>query len=590
MGSSSEVGASEVKIQCYKCSIKEVTVSAEWKASGAEISEQAVAKVFDSTKPERTKTIYLISSPQGVKPKIKTVRDAGGCPRENHRKYRMRWNEYTYVPQDKPSKPQIIPLSMPWKPYIVKSIPMSQDTEIQQEEELNIKCFEIGGALEALNFLPLPIPLNINTSTTCLYASCKEGAFNYNIVSYPDIKFKLEIEIGTDEAKKKRGGFSHFKSESFKLKRVLPNAKKRIDDAWGTEVKFCPPCVSFLTTYNGKKNGIERSKLEFKIDFDTDKEFINFLYHHDGRDVGFGSQGIQEIPRLIDKIKGLCLLIKYFCNSDFLKEFINFDVAKLQYKPWEFKLNTPSIDITFEGQYHTSKNLTRIGRLFDICVACSPLLGVTLTIDLLYLILTSLSMGTATGIYLMLTNLDKVLEKIFGKKYKEEHNISAPFKADIDLKLIITGAVNGDAHWFIDTTEEKNANSTSGSIEGEIKVDLEAGIRGGVDVFAIQVEGELSATASAGIKLLVGFENRILQGEGLAALFDIIFAGLKIKYVVYYKIGLAKTYKWGRDMNGEEKLLEKKSLFSTSKVFFEEKGKSNNENSAGAGGGSSETW
>ena len=590
MGSSSEVGASEVKLQCYRCSIKEVTVSAKWKAPGAEISEQAVAKVFDSTKLERTKTIYLISSPQGEKVKIKTVREAGGCQRENHRKYRMRWNEYTYAPQDKPSKPQIIPLTMPWKPYIIKSTPKAEEAEIKQEDDLNIKCFEIGGALEALNFLSLPIPLNINTSTTRLYASCKEGAFNYNIVSYPDIKFKLEIEINSEEAKKKRGGFSHFKSESFKLKRVLPNAKKMIDDAWDTEVKFCPPCVSFLTTYNGKKNGVERSKLEFKIDFDKEKEFVNFLYHHDGQDVGFGSQGIQEIPRLINKVKDLCALLKNVCNVKFLKELLDFDVAKLQYKPWEFKLNTPSIDITFEGQYHTSKDLTKIGRLFDICVACSPLLGVTLTIDLLYLILTSLSMGTATGIYLMLTNINKVLEKILGKDYKKEHKISSPVEADIFFKLEITGAINGDSHWFIDTTEKRNANSSSGSIEGEIKVDLKAGAKASVDVFLVQAEGELSATASTGIKLSVGFENRILQGEGLAALLDIIFSGLKLKYVVYGKVGLAKTRKWGRDMNGEEKLLEKKSLLSKSMVFFAEKQQNNNVNNGGAGGGSSRSW
>ena len=183
----------------------------------------------------------------------------------------------------------------------------------------------------------------------------------------------------------------------------------------------------------------------------------------------------------------------------------------------------------------------------------------------------------------------KELDKL-AADYKKEHKISSPVEADIFFKLEITGAINGDSHWFIDTTEKRNANSSSGSIEGEIKVDLKAGAKASVDVFLVQAEGELSATASTGIKLSVGFENRILQGEGLAALLDIIFSGLKLKYVVYGKVGLAKTRKWGRDMNGEEKLLEKKSLLSKSMVFFAEKQQNNNVNNGGAGGGSSRSW
>ena len=160
-----------------------------------------------------------------------------------------------------------------------------------------------------------------------------------------------------------------------------------------------------------------------------------------------------------------------------------------------------------------------------------------------------------------------------GQYWKKKYNATKPFECDIYFDLVLTGAVNGNVHWLIDTTETK-ANSTNGSIEGLIKVDLKAGIKASIRVlYFVSASGELSASATSGLKVKIGCKNRIAQGDGLTLSVDTSLMELKIKYCVEGSAGLFQTFSVGGGIKGEVVLWKEKKfdLFSGEAVFFTEK-------------------
>ncbi len=561
------VGASNIKVESYKCSVKKITVSTKWKAPTAEVPEEVTAIVYNNQWGNwGGKKIYLISSPEGKNIKIKTEREAGKCQREDHLKYVMSIGSKatsapatTIGPATNPAAQKAPTNTNNQNQNQKQSSPINKRV-ILKEEEFKIKCFALT-AIEAIKYCFLPIPAGKEKTSTSYfdYASCKEGSFSYNIVPYPDITFQLEVTIGTKEAKKRQGGFSHFERKATKLNQVDDKLISVVGDA-NTDLKFAPPKLSALTTYNGKKD-----EIEIAIDFDTDNEVFHFRYEHDSKKLELGSEGIQNIKKAFETFTNAIKFFKAVCSSQFINDFIGFDAKNLKksYSAYKWELSPPSVAISIGGQYHTSKDLLKIGKLYEICFACEPLIGLSLTIDLLFLILSAVSAGTATGFYVMLKNLDKVIGKILGDDYKKTYNDAKPFEADVYFNLIISGAINGSFRWIVDTTEQRNANSTSSSIEGVLKVDLEAGAKLSLDVFFVAVEGEASASASTGIKIKLGIENRMLQGNGLALLVEGIFLGFKIKYCIKGKASLMKTTSYGGSLvDGEAKILDTTQIFS----------------------------
>lgn len=590
------VGACKVNVESYKCSIKKITVSTKWKAPTAEIPEQVTTTVFDKQWAKwGGKSIYLISSPEGKDVTIKTERENGKCPRDNHRKYVMSKGiskDNTQVISQTPISPVGLsspnPVSQVTPIRNVKSQSttnqsttnpaqanqnstyQNKGTDIKAEEKLKINCFEISDVIEAIKYCLLPIPASKvkNSTTNFKYVSCNEGSFQYSIIPYPDITFKLELSIGTKETKKKQGGFSHLERNATKLNRTDDQLGELMGDA-NTDLKFSPPKINALTTFNGKKD-----ELEVNIDFDTDEEIINCRYKHDAKELEVGSEGIQFLFISYNKFFDLVKFLAKVCNGEFIQGFIGFDAKSLtqSYKPYKWKLSPPSISISFEGQYHTSKDLLKIGKLFDVCLACKPLIELSLTVDLLFLILSAVSAGTATGFYVMLKNLDKVIGKILGDDYKKAYKDTKPFEADVYFNLVLSGAINGSVHWLIDTTQEANSNSKLSSIEGIIKVDLEAGAKVSLDVFIVAVEGEASASGSTGIKIKVNTEQNGQQEKGIPIIVEGYFLGIKIKYCIKGKVALMKTASAGGSLvDGETKLLDTTQIFSKQWVLFDEK-------------------
>ena len=161
--SSSEVGANFANIENYKCSIKEITVSTEWSTPGELTSGTAVGMAFDCQKKEGRKTFYVVTSPKGKKIALKTVRNAGRCQREAHGMYKKTWDEYVvnekqvvYVPDDgfSPNNQcRTRENSVPWLSFVYDNVHLSNRFPIRESEQLTVKCFEIGGALGALNYL-----------------------------------------------------------------------------------------------------------------------------------------------------------------------------------------------------------------------------------------------------------------------------------------------------------------------------------------------------------------------------------------------------------------------------------------------------
>lgn len=614
MAGISEVGAAEVDVKSYKCSIKRITASTKWKAPSAELPETVTALVFDSNNPKEEKTIYLVTSPEGKKVTIKTVRDEGECKKENHKEYITSWIDYEKEEgeqeqdQDPSSydrteskfnikglmaaavKDAALSAALPYfLPYNLTRTPIKKEEVIKNESEQKIKCFEIAGVSAALKYWKLPLKLDYPYTTLFKHVTCKEGAFQYRIVSYPDISFSLELSVGTTETAKKKNGRSHFKRQTSQAKYLDDRAEALVKEGPRTDLKLEPPKLTASTTYNGGDD-----ELEVKLDFDKDEEFISLSYKHDPYEVKIGSEFIQELSGTIKKFKDCRDLINTFRNVEKNFKEIGIDLVK-NYKPYKFEFNPPNIFLSVEGQYHTSRDLTRIGKYYDICFGCDPLMSISLTIDLLFLILSAVSAGTAAGIIVMLKNLDKVIEKLLGKKYKDKYKDTKPFECDIFFDLVVTGAINGEADWIIDTTEEGNPNSNTGAIEGVLKVDLKAGVKASIKFFYfVSASGEISASGSSGIKLRIGFNNRVAQGEGLIVQLETIFLGITIKYCVRGSVGLTKTFNLGGSIEGETKLLDKKKIefLSVKKVFLEEKSGSYGKGYVGQGhgGGGGNGW
>ena len=604
MANISEVGASNVDVKSYKCSIKKIDVTTKWKAPSAELPETVKATVFDSENATKEKTIYLVTSPEGKKVTIKVERDEGKCTKENHKEYVTSWIDYKKDEENQEqdqeptsydrteskfnvkgllvaaTKDAALSMVLPYfLPYNLLKTPIKKEELIKNESIQEIKCFEIAGALEALKYWKLPLDLEYPYTTTFKHVTCKEGPFQYKIISYPDISFKLEASVGTTEKEKKKNGRSHFERQTNSAKYLKERGTALAEEAPKTDLKLKAPSFTASTTYNGGKD-----ELEVKLDFDRENDFIHFKYKHDPFEAEIGSGFIQDISGTLKKFKDCRDLVNKFRNVEKNFKKLGIDLVK-NYKPYKFEFNSPSIFLSVEGQYQTSKDLNRIGKFYDICLDCEPLMSISLTIDLLFLILSAASAGTAAGIIVLLKNLDKVIEKLLGKKYKEKYNDTKPFECDIYFDLVVTGAINGEAHWIIDTTEKSNWNSNTGSIEGVLSVDLKAGIKASIKFFYfISASGEISASGSSGIKLKIGFENRVAQGEGLIVPFETIFLGITIKYCLKGSVGLTKIFSIGGGFEGETELLDKRriEILSGKMVFLDEK--------SGAGGSGLNMW
>lgn len=552
---SSEVGACKINIESYKCSIKKITVSTKWKAPTAEIAETVTTTVYDNKNAKWGKTIYLVSSPEGKNITIKAERENGKCPRDDHKKYLMSLGKQNL---SLPSANLLNPKQPVSNSDNKKKTSQENEKEIKNEEELTIKCFNIDAIKESFKYLWFPIPIVKDNSTSFKYISCKEGTFQYIIISYPDISARLEFSIGT-EAKKNRNKTSPFEKKTSSLKNV-PSQLKQIDSkALDVELNFSPSLTA-TTTCNGGKD-----ELEFTVNFDKKKEFAHLKLKHDSNTIELGSEFLQDISGKLNSFVDIIKLLVKICEIDFLKELRQFDATKLvnNYKPYKLNLAPPNVLFFYEGKYQTSKDLTKIGKLIDIGIACEPLIKISFTVDLLFLILSAVSAGTATGFYVMLKNLDKVIGKILGDNYKKTYKDTKPFEADVYFNFIVSGAINGSLHWIINTTEKANTNSYSGAIKGVLKADLEAGAKLSLDVFIVAVEGEASASGSTGIKIKLGLENRILQGSGFVYLIEGIFLGIKIKYCVKGKVGLMKTTSYGGSLvDGDATLMKETYLFS----------------------------
>ena len=587
MPSLSEVGASDVHVEDYKCSIESITVTNKsWKKPGAKVSTEVTATVFDNQTIKSGKTIYVISNPQGKKVIVRAKKKDGQCSRPEHKKYKIVASDYNSslrqhpIPFTASNIPQLV------RPYVLKNTPLTTQETLGYDKEFSVKCFEIGGVLEAFKYLKLPIPVDKEDKATFSFHRCKEGAVKFNIISYPDFNYSLKFKVGWKEEEKRKNNTSHFERATSSRTYTDDRQKALVKEGLDTKVKLAPPSVEASMSYNGG-----RDKQELKIDFDTKKEVFNLHLERDGRQLEIGSELIQDAVGGFKKVRALGRLLGKFANAEFLKDLVDFDPTQLvdNYKAYKFKLNPPSVSVFVTGQYCTSQDLARVGRYLVIGCKLDPLLSISLTIDLLFLLLTLASAGSAAGFLVMLKNLDKVVEKLLGKHYKKQYKDTKPFEADIFINLIITGSVGGNFDWVRDTTEKRSPHSLNAGISGTVKVDLECGAKLSVDLFLIQVEAEAKATGSSGIEIRLGFEDRLAQGRGIALQFETFFLGLKITYVASAKAGLMKTVKGGVGVDGVKELLKCKKLevFSGEHVFFSEVAEEKKaENPASGGGGS----
>lgn len=631
MSGIAEVGATGVELSEHQCSIKKITLSTKWEAPGSEKSEDVCATVYDNTSGEDGKTIYLISSPDGKEVTIKTEREGGKCQRESHKKYQMSWTDFKKEGKEEKGKDEngaekkelnnnqsdisysrmesklnteglalaaskdaeLSSLLPVLPPFNLIRTPIKIEEEIKNECEINIKCFEIGGVFEVLKYWRFPVSLDNKYITKFSYLSCKDSPIHYQIISYPDISFKLEFTIGTNEAEKKKNGRSHFERQTKSYKYVPEKLNDLVEEAPDVDLTITPPSFSASTTYNGGKD-----KLKVDIDFDSDNELFHFKYKHDSFETAFGSELLQDIPKTLKKIGDLCKLLDKLCNIEKNFKDIGISLAN-NYKPYKLKLNPPSVSLSVEGKYQTSRDLTIIGKYFDVVCAFEPLVSISLTVDLLFLLISAATSGAGTGFYVMLKNFDKVVGKLFGNTYKKKYKDTKPFSVDIYFDFVVTGAINGKMHWIVDTTEKRNANSNSGSIESVFKFDLKAGAKASLNVYyVVATDGEISGSSSSGISFNLGFKNRILQGDGLTVLFETIFLGLKIEYCVKGKVGLFKTFSFGGDFaDGEIDIFKKTKIdmFSKEFVFFKEDEKKTGNYEKGdkggfGGGGAGNSW
>ena len=555
MPSFSEVGASNTQISDYRCSILKITLTNKsWKKPGDKVTQPVTVTAFQESSVKAGKTYYIVSNPKGKKMSVTVTRAGAQCPRDDHRKCKSTFYEYAKSGEEITLDAANIPAVL--RPYVLYQKPLSLSELLADEKEYPFKFFEIGGVKEAFKYLTLPFPIEKENKATFSFCSCKQGFLGFNVISYPDISFEVTFKVGWKETEKRTNQSSHFERGTKYFNQVDDRFKSLTTADMQTEVKLAPPSLDASISYNGGKD-----KLELNINFNTEKEIFHLLYKHDGKQLEIGSQFFQEISRSSDKLTSLGRVLRKVCNAEFFSELVDFDPTKMvnSYQAYKFKMNPPSVVVSAKGQYCTSKDLERVGRYLDFSVACAPLVSVSLTIDLLFLILTSVSAGTATGIYVMLKNLDKVLEKLLGKKYKKDYKTTKPFSADIFVNLIITGEIKGEFHFIIDTTEQ-GKNSQTGKISGAIKVDLECGAKLSVDVFFIQVEAEAKATGSSGIEIGFGFADHMAQGKGISLLMETFFLGLKVTYMASAKVGLMKTVDAGVAADGSKELFKCKKI------------------------------
>lgn len=575
MAKIAELGASKIQLESYKCSIRKVTVTTKWKAPDQEVDQDVEAVVYDNVSKEG-KNIYIVASPKGKSVTIKTNRQEGKCKRDDHKRFLISWVEYKKDEKGKEQeikKYQLTPycrtestvniegvainmaLAGPVLPFIIPDkylpVPMRNDERIENERIQKIKSAEIGGFLPALKLLFLPLNTDRKTVTTIKHATCQEGAFQYTITAYPDISHKLE----------------------FKFEMKDPN-KKKLENPFKKD--WYKPTLEFTTTYNGKADQIKlKIDLNKNVEEDKDKgikadkhEYVYFKYTKDHEVVAeFGSEIIQQLPSLIENVKDLFNTIKRICSHEFINDLLKFDTSKLKadFKPWKWELVPPSVAIGVESKYRTSKDFTEIGKYYNISIACDPLIGITFTLDLLYLILNVVTSGAATGVYLLIKNLKEVLDDIFGEDIK-----NSPVSADIYLDLAITGKINSSLQFIIDTIKKdddvKKLSFTP--VEGVLEVELKAGASLSVNVFFIATAAvDVSASASSGITVTVGLEYRRKTGEGMVVPVTLYFNGIVVKYTVKASAGLKKTKLTkktylGVEKDGQKKLLDKMELCS----------------------------
>lgn len=584
MAGISEVGAAEVDVKSYKCSIKEVTVSTKWKAPDKEVDEEVSTKVYDS-ESKIQKDIYIVTSQKGKKVTIKTNRDAGECRRDEHKRYTMAWTEFKKDGegnQKQVDKVQLSPFNMTTSkvnvqglaiaatkdamlsaalpvliPYNLLRTPLKVNEEIKNETIQTVKCFEIGGAFDALQYWNLPIPIEKSYITKFSYATCKEGPFQFQVISYPDISFKLEFTLDSAQRDKNDKSLNPF--------------NKKFD--------WCRPKFEISTTYNAKK-----CKLELKIDLNKDADdYVYFKYIENNTVVTeLGSGIIQQLPKFIYNAKNFFKVVKKICTHEFIQEFLAFDASKFKKEPkWE--LIPPSIKFEVTSKYNTSRDLAQIGKYYNLTLSCDPLIGLKYKLDLLYIILNAVTGGAATGVYLLVKNIKPIIEELLGD------DLDSPVSADVFIDLEISGKINASLQYIIDTIKS-NAGSNKLSltpVEGVIDVDLKAGAKASITFFFIATAAaEASMTASSGITLQVGFENHLKEKKGIVVPVTMLFNGLKIKWCVKASAGLKKTKITkesyvGVEKEGEKKVWDKKEIFSRDFTFFKDDGKS----SAGGGGG-----
>jgi hypothetical protein len=358
---------------------------------------------------------------------------------------------------------------------------------------------------------------------------------------------------------------------------------------------WCRPEFKLSTTYNAKK-----CKLELKIDLnknDDEKEpheYVYFKYIENNTVVTeLSSQIIQSLPKFISNAKKFFTTVKKICTHEFIDEFIAFDKSKLKkdFKPGKFKLVPPSVNLEVEAKYNSSRDLLQIGKYYSITLSCDPLIGLTYTLDLLYLIVNLVTSGTGAGIYLLIKNIKPVLESLLGD------DLDSPLDGDIYVDLVITGKINASLQYIIDTIKSNEGSNklSMTPVEGVLDVDLKAGAKLSINLFYIATAAaEASMTASSGISIQAGFENHLKEKKGIVVPLSILFNGLKIKWCVKASAGLKKTKisnktHVGVEKEGEKKVWDKKEIFSRDFVFFKEASKSSGNGFAGGGGGSS-SW
>ena len=579
MANVSEVGAAKVDVESYQCSIKKVTVSTKWKNPDNSDAVETVSTTVYDNNSKVGKDIYIITSQKGKKVTINTDRDEGKCKINSHKRYEMSWSEYKKDDNGNLNKTDTVQLSpfdrtksrlnveglviaagkdalissvLPFfLPFNLVRTPLKKVEEIKNESIQTIKCFEIGGAFEALKYWKLPLNLEQSSITTFKQYTCKETAFQYRIITYPDIKFKIEFTIDSKDVTKDQ------------TKNLL---KKKFD--------WCRPTLDISTTYNGKED-----KLELKIDFnkntdDNKHEYVYFKYLKDNSVVAeLGSEVIQQLPKTVENVRSFFSAVKKICTHEFIQEFLALDtnVLKQGFTPFgPLEIDPPSVSLTIEGKYRTSKDLTKIGKRYSFSIRCDPLIGATYTIDLLYLILNAVTSGAATGVYLLVNNLSSILKDLLGDDIKK-----SPVSANIELKLEINGKINASVEFVVDSIDSNKVSLTP--IEGVLNFDLKARVNADVDIFFFATAAvDLSVTATSGITVQLGLENHIKEGEGLVVPFTLLFNGLKIKYTVKASAGLKKTKiknksYVGVEKEGEKKLLDKTEIYSHDFVFFKEK-------------------